>query len=222
MKVLLIDLENCPSQLNELLDNLANYSQVVICYAQSGAKIPIDWILPLTKVVNDNHLKIIKMSSVGKNAADFGIAFYAGVLMAKTSKKTHFDIVSNDTDLDFVIDLLNAKKRTAKRIGKTKKEELTIPIEPIKEIKAPVKAIEISNTVVSKVAPLQEYCTHLANYPNSKPSKESTLLNSIKSKLKDTVVPNELLTTLIKQGVVMINNGKVTYNQQKINTLKIK
>ena len=75
MKVLLIDLENCPSQINELLENLENYSQVVICYAQSGAKIPIDWILPLTKVVNDDHLKIIKMPTIGKNAADFGITF---------------------------------------------------------------------------------------------------------------------------------------------------
>ncbi len=74
-KVLLIDLENCPSQINELLENLANYSQVVICYAQSGAKIPIDWLLPLTQFVNDDHLKIIKMPNVKKMRRILGLLF---------------------------------------------------------------------------------------------------------------------------------------------------
>jgi hypothetical protein len=36
-RVLLIDLENCPSQINQLLDNLEQYSHVIVCYAQSGA-----------------------------------------------------------------------------------------------------------------------------------------------------------------------------------------
>jgi len=41
-KVLLIDLENCPNQINDLLSTLSDYAQVVICYAQSGAKVPLD------------------------------------------------------------------------------------------------------------------------------------------------------------------------------------
>jgi hypothetical protein len=41
-RVLLIDLENCPSQINQLMDNLEKYSHVVVCYAQSGAKILLD------------------------------------------------------------------------------------------------------------------------------------------------------------------------------------
>ena len=36
-QVLLIDLENCPSQINVLLKDLEQFSQVLICYAQSGA-----------------------------------------------------------------------------------------------------------------------------------------------------------------------------------------
>jgi hypothetical protein len=30
-RVLLIDLENCPSQINQLMDNLERYSHVVVC-----------------------------------------------------------------------------------------------------------------------------------------------------------------------------------------------
>jgi hypothetical protein len=40
-----------------------------VCYAQSGAKIPIDWIMALTNTINDNRLKLVKMPTVGKNAA---------------------------------------------------------------------------------------------------------------------------------------------------------
>jgi hypothetical protein len=212
MQVLLIDLENCPSQINELLENLVNYSQVVICYAQSGAKVPIDWILPLTKVLDDESLKIIKMPTVGKNAADFGIAFLAGVLMEKSSKKTHFDIVSNDTDLDFVIELLKLHKRSAKRIGKPVKE--IVKIEQIKSIQES-KLIENFTTIT----PIQIYCSHLAIHP--KPAKTTTLLNSIKSKFQGKIIPEELLAELLEQGVIAITNEKISYNLQKINTFKI-
>ncbi len=168
-KVLLIDLENCPSQINELLENLANYSQVVICYAQSGAKIPIDWLLPLTQFVNDDHLKIIKMPNVKKNAADFGITFWAGILMEKLPKKTHFDIVSND--LDFVVELLITEKRSAKRIGRVVKEEVTIKIvtaveqpKPVSEKLETIKSPPIPQPKI--ITPIQLYCAHLAQYPN--------------------------------------------------------
>jgi hypothetical protein len=206
MKVLLIDLENCPSQINELLENLANYSQVVICYAQSGAKIPIDWILPLTKVVNDDHLKIIKMPIIGKNAADFGITFWAGVLMAQLGEQTHFDIISNDADLDYVVELLNTENRTALRIGKLRKEDIIV--EPVKTL-----------TVDKTISPIQIYCSHLAKYPN-KPAKQTTLLNSIKSKFQDTVIPEKLLADLVKQKVITVTNEKISYNLQKINIFK--
>lgn len=219
-KVLLIDLENCPNQLNELLVHLENYSQVVICYAQSGTKIPIDWILPLTQFVNADHLKIIKMPNVKKNAADFGITFWAGILMEKLPKKTHFDIVSNDTDLDFVVELLNAEKRSAKRIGRVAKEEVAIVEQP-KVVTKKLETIKSPPPIPQPkiITPIQLYCTHLAQYPN-KPAKQTTLLNSIKSKFQDKIVPEELLAELVKSGVITINNKKISYNQQKINTFK--
>jgi len=79
-KVLLIDLENCPNQIHQLQKNLEQFSQVVICYAQSGAKIPLDWLMPLSATVNANKLKVFKMANGGKNAADFGICFFLLVL----------------------------------------------------------------------------------------------------------------------------------------------
>ena len=98
-RILLIDLENCPDQIYHLQENLEQFSQVVICYAQTGAKIPLDWLISLSATVSSNKLKIVKMTNGGKNAADFGICFFAGVLMQHFQKETHFVIISNDTDL---------------------------------------------------------------------------------------------------------------------------
>ncbi|MDO9214501.1 MAG: PIN domain-containing protein [Methylococcales bacterium] len=206
-RVLLIDLENCPSQINQLMTHLEKYSMVVVCYAQSGAKIPIDWLMPLTGIVNNKRLKWVKMPTTGKNAADFGITFWAGVLMAKLPPNTHFDIVSNDTDLDHVVGLLIDQKRTAERVG-TKKEVLPIPT-AIVTTKTDLKLQEYY---------LHEYCLSLINMKTGKPAKKETLLNSIKAKFKsDNIDAEQLVKSLIKNGIIdSSNENKIMYNEQKL------
>jgi hypothetical protein len=201
-RVLLIDLENCPSQINQLMNNLELYSHVVVCYAQSGVKIPIDWIVPLTATVNDNRFKLVKMPKGGKNAADFGISFWAGVFMAQLPLQTHFDIVSNDNDLDHVVSLLQSQQRSAERIG-FKKDN-------------PEVFLGTSGLVTnSKEDCLHEYCSHLVKH--SKPAKKETLLNSIKSKFKaNNIDPEELFEELMKKGIIFVKENKITYIQQKL------
>jgi hypothetical protein len=221
-RVLLIDLENCPSQINQLKIHLEKYSLVVVCYAQSGAKIPIDWLMPLTAIGNNKRLKWVKMPEVGKNAADFGITFWAGVLMSKLPAHTHFDIVSNDTDLDYVVSLLQDQKRSAERIG-TKKRNLPVSTTKPIETKATteIKVTKIEATNLKMQNHFHEYCSHLVNtHKTNKPVKKDTLLNSIKSKFNSTVTvidANQLVETLVKNGVIAINADKVIYNQQKLN-----
>ena len=198
--VLLIDLENCPGQIHQLMNNLQHYAQVLICYAQCGVKVPVDWIVPLTATVNESRLKLLKMPLSGKNAADFGITFWAGVLMAQLPPDTHFDIVSNDADLDYVVSLLISQQRSAKRIGvKKDSPETTIP--------APA-ALPPRNY-------LQEYCAHIDKH--SKPTKKTTLLNSINSKFKPETINSEaLFVDLLKHGIITVTDNRITYNRQKI------
>jgi hypothetical protein len=208
-KVLLIDLENCPSQINQLMNHLDEYSHIVICYAQSGAKIPIDWMMILTKVINEGRLKLIKMPEVGKNAADFGLAFWAGVLMAQLPENTHFDIVSNDTDLDYAVSLLTSQNRSATRCGEQREVKKEIPI-AIEYSKASDKPKEASRY-------LHEYCTHLLMY-NNKPKKKDTLLNSIKNKFKtENIDATTVFDELFRNGIIAINGDEIIYRQQKLN-----
>ncbi|MFM8330697.1 MAG: PIN domain-containing protein, partial [Candidatus Methylumidiphilus sp.] len=189
-------------QIHQLMKDLQQFSQVVICYAQSGAKIPIDWIMPLTQTVNSNRLKIFKTPGIGKNAADFGITFWAGVLMQQLPQNTHFTVVSEDTDLDHVINLLKSQGRTAERIN-TKKEEL----------------LAVSNPSVAP-SPIQSCCVSLLKNSKNRPVKPETLLNHINSGFKDdTLTPEMLIEELIKQSAISVANGRITYNEPIITRL---
>ncbi len=200
MKVLLLDIENRPNRLLNLTEDLTNYTSVIICYAQSDFKIPIDWIEPIAHAFSSGILKIIKMPNAGKNAADFGIAFWAGILVSQLPDDTHFDIISNDADLDFVVDLLISQGRSAKRIA---------------TIKQPPPQQELLEDKIRIIKPLQKYCIYLTQH-EPRPAKSKSLLNNIDRFFKESVNPNEVLTKLIKKGVVSINHGVVTYNHKRL------
>lgn len=198
-QILLIDLENCPSQLSVLLKDLEQYQQVIVCYAQSGAKIPLDWLMPLNQMINQQRLKIVKMPNTGKNAADFGICFLAGMLMAEQPQNTHFVIVSDDADLDHTVKLLKSYHRTAERIS-FKKEEASTIIEDSKDIT------------------LKGYCQKLIVQQKNRPSSKTTLLNSLRSYYGQDLNAAELaLKQLLEFGLITLNaNNKVTYHDGKI------
>ena len=207
-RILLIDLENCPSQINQLQKSLIDYTQVVICYAHSTAKIPLDWLMPLNDTINQNRLKIYKMATIGKNSADFGICFFAGMLMQQMPEKSHFVIMSDDTDLDHVVNLLNSQNRTAERVGVKKEEKPAVS--------------PIVNITKQESSPIQIYCAHLVSYKKNRTAKKATLLNSIKNKFKDTPdITNSVLSSLVKHGALVIQENKLIYNDKKITELSI-
>lgn len=208
-KVLLIDLENYPKQINELPNILNEYHQVIICYAQSNARIPIDWLMPLNDTINKAQLKIFRMTSNGKNAADFGISFYAGMLMAQLPPNAHFVIMSDDQDLDHVVNLLKSQQRSAERLG-MRCEQKAVSLQST-ESTAPTQ-------VKDAIMPLVKlYCAHLITYKNNRPTKQTTLLNSIKSKLGEHKAHAEaVLQRLIKAQALELQDTKVQYFDKKI------
>ena len=98
--------------------------------------------------------------------------------------------------------MLQSQQRSAERIGfkKDNTEVFLGTSEPITQ---------------SKEDCLHEYCLHLVKH--SKPAKKETLLNSIKSKFKAKIDPEELFEELIVQGVINVKDDKITYNPQKLN-----
>ena len=200
--VLLIDIENCPTQIKQLQSNLITFSQVFICYAQNNCpKIPLDWLNSLAIAINENRLKIIKMKTATKNSADFGICFFSGMLMERLPKETHFIIVSNDSDLDHSIELLKSQGRSAERIGHMKENNKTL-----------------SNIDDS----LTTYCKYLITH-TGKPTKKEGLMNSINNKFKGmpSVAKNVFQELINKSIVDIMENGKVNYNLIKLNEFQL-
>ncbi len=203
-KVLLIDLENCPGKIQQLQDDLKDYTKVVICYATTGAKIPLDWLMALNETINSNRLQIYKMEAAGKNAADFGIFFYAGMLAQQLGQPTDFTIISDDTDLDHLVSLLTSQSHTARRQGKEK----AVKAEAKKA--APIVTQDVLDGV-------RLYCEYLAAPNASRPASVVTLKNSIRSRMKQNKELGEIVfQQLVSLKVVSVNETKIVYNNAKI------
>lgn len=197
--VLLLDLENCPHHLNHLPKSLEQFDRVIICYAQRGPKVPLDWLVPLSKALQQERLTIHKMDQTGKNSADFGICFFAGLLAQELPKDTHFVIVSNDGDLDHAINLLRRIGRSAERVGSQKVE---------------------TNGEAEDEQALARYCKHLITYRKNRPARVDTLRNSILNKFKaEPTLAGRLYDALIREGVINVDEGKVLYSDEAIERL---
>lgn len=206
-KILLIDLENCPNQIHDLQSSLKEYSRVVICYASTGAKIPLDWLIPLNETINSSRLQIHKMDKIGRNAADFGICFFAGMLAQQLSEPAEFMIASDDTDLDHLVSLLESLSHKVVREGKSK---AVVPA-----------VIEVAEPIIKDVAAgIKLYCEHLERNSDNRPASEQTLKNSIRASMRqDAVMTEAVLKHLLSLKVLSLNGSKVVYQATKIRQL---
>ncbi|SDB98371.1 PIN domain-containing protein [Acinetobacter boissieri] len=106
-KILLIDIENCGRALHQLQHQLNDYAQVYVVYATSNVNFSLDELHDFLPFIQAGRFHLLKMSKAGKDAADFGLAFWAG----KLSQQYHaqdvvFDIVSHDHAMCYVSELL--------------------------------------------------------------------------------------------------------------------
>ncbi len=207
-KVMLIDLENCPKQLQNLPEDIDSYSRVVICHAHANAKIPLNWITLLAEAIIAGRLKIQQMEKGGKNAADFGICFLAGALMQELPEDTHFVIVSDDKDLDHAVHLLQAHQRSAERIGLAEQVGNGGQSQPVE--------VGAENSMIAS------YCEYLQVQAKAKarPTKASTLQNSIKSKFKlEQRETEKIYKAMISNGLFCVVNQQIRYNESRIRIL---
>ncbi len=174
-RILLIDLENCPNQLRYLPEDVENFSKVIICYAKTTARIPLDWLIPLSKSIQANRLSVVKMKQTGKNSADFGLFFLAGKIVMEVPHNSHFIIISNDSDLEHLVDLLKEQGCTAERMGVIQPEEES----PGSENATRGESQSAGNATDEAV---KAYCQHLITCNKSRPASRKTLMSSLASK----------------------------------------
>ncbi|MCP4692485.1 MAG: NYN domain-containing protein [Desulfobacterales bacterium] len=208
---LLIDLDNCPKQIDMLPNTLAGFSRVIACYGGMEPKVHLSLVPLLANAINDGKLEIIGMDKKGKNAADFGLAFWAGRLMAEMPADTEFLILSQDTDLDHVVNLLKSAKRKVQRVnGNTTKVKVTYSDSAPRDVASVLKGEGARLTAL-----IEEYADSIMRPGRTRPAKKVTLYRSIKAFLKSKKggKTDDVLKGLIDSGIVTLDgSGRVSYS----------
>jgi hypothetical protein len=198
-KALLIDLDNCPGQLDRLPHVLDGYVRVIVCHGVAAPKVALSLVPLLAAALHARRLEIVGMKRGGKNAADFGLAFCAGRLVAELPPETAFEILSADKDLDHVIDLLRRAGRAATRLDGTAATASAPPPD------APNEALDEA---------LETYQAAFLKPGWSRPTSRKALLASLGSHFKGRkeVDPKQLLALMLKRRLIAIGpRDKVVY-----------
>jgi hypothetical protein len=156
-------------------------------------------------------VQLIRLTSSGKNALDFALAYYLG-RAASTNPMGYFHIVSKDTGFDPLVEHLRSRHINARRHDSfaTLTFSAAAKTAPAKAAPAPLKPIpaEQEDAVIRALG-------HLRNNVTARPKKKKTLLSHLKTMLGHNVNDAEaakLLETLRKAGHISIGeNDAVTY-----------
>ena len=189
----LIDYENVQPEAMAVLGQ--EHFKVIVFVGANQTKVTFEVASALQKF--GDRAEYIKITGNGSNALDFHIAYYIGQLAGK-EPEAYFHIVSKDTGFDPLIQHLKAKKILACR----SKDVTEIPLVKVANSKTPSdkQAVIISD---------------LQRRGASKPRTVKTLLSTINSIFQKQLSEHELnglLAGLQKQGVVIVNETKVSYS----------
>ncbi len=199
-RVLLIDLDNCPQQLAQLPENLAGFDRIVVCYGSQEPKLPLSLVTALAEPIMGGRLEIVGMEQSGKNAADFGLCFHAGKLMAEMPPETEFILLSEDGDLDHTVNLLRAHQRSARRMnGRTGKQ-----------------ASPLEDAAVASAA--RDYRAQRLLPGNTRPGSRKSLLKGIGSftRMRYRVEPQAVLDWLQAHAGVSIDKDGAAYYREDL------
>lgn len=236
-KILLLDIENVHQTENELFALLEIYQCIYVVYAKSPITISLDGLNLLAEFIVNKRIILIKMPKVGKDAADFGLAFIAGQLsIQKNMEDVQFDVISKDKKIEYIVDLFVLMGRKACLIKHESDIQFHNDIEDVSSIGNKSKIIEIlitqahSDSNKIKIPSLnhirtkphlqlvKDYCDFLQKISNNRPKKVVGLLNSIQSffKLEHALSAQQFFSFLEKQNIINQDDMKVVYNEQLI------
>lgn len=238
-KILLLDIENIGQKESDFTQYLNEYHRIYVVYAKACTKISLEGFVYLAPHLVSGKLKILKMSKIGKNAADIGLAFIAGKL-SKKKKKYEFHIMSNDHSMEYVVELLNLERNKASLIRTKSPDPIAqviqneaTQVEPVEKKDVIVSAVEkesidllpTKKVVSSQNEVFDTFCLRIVTRKINKPSKELGLINTLKSMSKNSDHSGQVLRMLKSKNMVQINNKKVIYNDREmkkhVNTLTL-
>ncbi len=188
----LIDYENVQPTVAQVL--AAPIFKVWIFLGIQQTKVKVD-LLDLVHSKGDDA-RIVKMNSSGRNALDFHMSYYVGVLSTQ-QPDGHFHLIAKDTGMDPLIEYLKEKGISIARWA----DVFDIPI-----VKVPASVAEDY-----KLSRIMEY---LVRRGNQRPATMKTLLGSISALFEpklDAAECVKLIEQLRGNGILEVAGTKLTY-----------
>ncbi len=240
--VLLIDLDNCPTELPILPQDIACFDRIIVCHGVVEPRVTLATAEHLAAPIAQGRMQILRMKRAGRNAADFGLAFYAGRLIETEAESSTYVILSRDADLDHVVELIQAMGRTARRVASLEAARHAEPtvanptmVPPTaaaaprvemaaRAAEAPQpatlssgKALRATRRDMESAALSMEYVGHLRMFPGQRPARRKSLKRSIGSyfRIREQAMLDRIVAELEKSGHLRIaSNGHVAYLEQ--------
>jgi hypothetical protein len=188
----LIDYENVPARSLEQLSD--DRFKVIVFVGASQAKIPCK-LRQSTQPLGP-RAQFIKISSHGRNALDFHIAYYIGRLVI-ADPSAYFHIISKDKGYDPLIQHLKSQKIIARRVDTIG----NILVGKPSNSKSPPEHIAV---ILAKLQGLKA----------AKPRTIKTLSSTIAFWFKNHLSENEiasLIESLRSRGYLQVDGAKLTY-----------
>ena len=216
-QVLLIDLDNCPNQVEKLSLHIEEFTRVIVSYGGIEPNVPFGLVRLLATPIHEERLEVIA-AGAGKNAADFALTFHAGLLVNEMPPNTVFTILSDDTGLDHAVHLLHDKGRIASRLS-GKDQSVKEGAKPRDKSKPPKTKAPTSKTPASSDSSINDAAVKFSGeIQKSKkmPKSKKALINYIKShfkgdqKLADS--SDAIFKAMVKDGLITMDGDKVKYS----------
>lgn len=189
--------------------------KVILLMGEKQKNLSISFVKQL--LCYSNKIQIIETQSSGKNALDFILAFYLG--QSYTLNKQHyFYIISKDKGYDSLIKHLNFLNINIERYD----DFAQLPIFHLQaKTKNIVQAdnqersqplIQSDDIVARKLSLITD---HLRKHDKARPKKQTSLVNFLKSHLRQENIQNFdqlILREMLKSQIIKINNNTVHYS----------
>ncbi|MBF0155305.1 MAG: hypothetical protein HQL64_16320 [Magnetococcales bacterium] len=204
-RALLIDLDNCPAEPSQLSAIQNEFARIIVCFGGIEPKVPLGLVIALATAIHEGKIELIGMQKGGKNAADFGLAFWAGRLVSEMPEVTKFTILSADADLDHVVNMLRTAGREAERQSGHRWSRQSV-LSSVEDVLDEEDAIEDA---------VDHFIAMLLSPNKPRPAKRASLINSIKAASRAEpwkgIAPGTILNVLLKRQVLRFGQkGKVS------------
>lgn len=210
----LVDFENVQPESLEALATGAFRVKVFVGAQQARGRVSFEFSESMQKL--GSHAEYVRIARSGPNAVDMHIAYFVGRLLEKEPHAALF-IISRDTDFDPLVEFLQARGHSCRRVRSVAELTKLVPRNPVIAPKSASRAAPPSpakKAQSDRLAPIIKHLHSLRGKPSTRKTLSSTIGGYFKhhgGALADKVV-EQLIDELIRLKYVSQSGAKVAYH----------